>query len=126
MSSPRKSFQGFKLPARRPLVKQTLSRDDSVSPSAQSAQGSGPGETMDTLIACRPTLSRDDGVSTSAQQAQGSGFGNIVHTSAAYRLTLLSEPGYQSPHSLVDTQHCSTQLSGMHDFMTDFNTPSPT
>jgi hypothetical protein len=71
MSSTRRSFRGFKLPVRRPLVKQTPSRDDSANPSVQPAQGSGSSETVDTLTACQPTPSRDDGVSTSAQPAQG-------------------------------------------------------
>jgi hypothetical protein len=64
-----RSFWGFKLPAQRPLVEQTPSRDDGASPSVQPAQGSRFGETVDTLAACRPTPSRDDGVSTSAQPA---------------------------------------------------------
>jgi hypothetical protein len=119
MSFPRRSFRGFKLPARRPLVEQTPYRDDGASPSAQLAQGSRSRETMDTMTACRPTPS-------SAQLAQGLGSGETVHTPAAYRPTLPGEPGYQSPHSLADTQHCSPYLTGMHGFMTDFDTPSPT
>jgi hypothetical protein len=48
MSSPRRSFRGFKLLAWRPLVEQTPSRDDGASPTAQPAQGSGYGESTVT------------------------------------------------------------------------------
>jgi hypothetical protein len=54
MSSPRRSFLGFKLQARRPLVVQTPSWDDGASPIAQPARGSGFGETVHTLTAYRP------------------------------------------------------------------------
>jgi hypothetical protein len=45
---------------------------------------------------------------------------------ALYRPSLLGEPRYQTPFSHHDmTQHCSLHLSGMHDFMDTFATPSP-
>jgi hypothetical protein len=56
MSFSRRSFRGFKLPAQRPPVEQTPSRDDGASTSAQPAQGSGSGDTVHTPATYRPTL----------------------------------------------------------------------